>query len=263
MSAGVLTSRVWRAVSAVVLVAIGVSCGDVASGPNTPLSIEFFSPELPSILIGDVLHDTLGNVDSLHAVAFNSAGDTIQGAPVRFVHADTTTIVTIDATTGHVMAVDTGSARVVAQAGTLQSPPETLFVVLRPDLFAGITAAVNDSFITAPVTDSIFPLSSRLTSAGTSVDHYRIEYSIIYPPNFNNSDSTHVVLTDENRKFALVDTTATDISGFSGATTRYLRISPAARTFADTVVVEARAFYPDRTPIPGSPQRFKVFVQNP
>jgi hypothetical protein len=262
VSARVSTTRVWRAVAMVVFVAIGVSCGDTKSGPNTPISIEFFPPELPSILNGDVLHDTLGNVDSLRAVAFNSAGDTIQGAPVKYVHADTTTIVTIDATTGHVMAVDTGSARVVAQAGTLQSPPETLFVVLRPDLFASITA-LNDSFITAPVTDSIFPLSSRLTSAATSVDHYRIEYSIIYPPNFNNSDSTHVVLTDENRKFSLIDTTATDISGFSGATTRYLRISPAAHTFADTVVVEARAFYPDRTPIPGSPQRFKVFVQNP
>lgn len=246
----------------VVFAAIGVSCGDTNSGPNTPLSIEFFPPQLPSILTGDVLHDTLGNVDSLRAVAFNSAGDTIQGAPVRYVHADTTTIIMIDATTGHVMAVDTGSARVVAQAATLQSPPETLFVVLRPDLFASITA-LTDSFIAAPVTDSIFPLSSRLTSAGTSVDHYRIEYSIIYPPNFNNSDSTHVVLTDENRKYSLIDTTATDISGFSGATTRYLRISPAAHTFADTIVVEARAFYPDRTLVPGSPQRFKVFVQNP
>jgi hypothetical protein len=262
VSARVSTTRAWRAAAVVVLVAMGVSCGDTKGGPNTPLSIEFFPPQLPSILNGDVLHDTLGNVDSLHAVAFNSAGDTIQGAPVRYVHADTTTIVTIDATTGHVMAVDTGAARVVAQAGTLQSPPETLFVVLRPDLFASITA-LNDSFIAAPVTDSIFPLSSRLTSGGTSVDHYRIEYSIIYPANFNNSDSTHVVLTDENRRFSLVDTTATDISGFSGATTRYLRISPAAHTFADTVVVEARAFYPDRTAVPGSPQRFKVFVQNP
>ena len=262
MSARLSAASAWRAAAVVVLVAIGVSCGDTKSGPNTPLSIEFFSPQLPSIVNGDVLHDTLGNVDSLRAVAFNSAGDTIQDAPIRYVHADTTTIVTIDASTGHVIADDTGFARVVAQAGTLQSPPETLFVVLRPDLFASITG-LADTFIAAPVRDSIFPLSLRLTSAGTSVDHYRIEYSIIYPADFDNSDSTHVLLTNENRKFSLVDTTATDISGFSGATTRYLRISPAAHTFADTVVVEARAFYPDRTPVPGSPLRFKVFVQNP
>jgi len=254
-------SRHWRvAAIALAAVAAGASCGEGKTGPNDPLSIEFNAPQLPSMVVGDQLRDTLGNIDSLRAILFNASGDTIQNGPVRFIRADTTHIVTIDSITGHVMATDTGEARVVAQASSLQSPPETLFVVEAPNIFANVTA-LNDTLTFTPVrTDTLYPLSVSVKAGTTPINRYRVEYSFIYPAALNVADSTQVLLTDESKKFSLVDTTGTG-SSISGAATRYLRISAFTHFTTDTVVVEAPAFLPDHTPVPGSPLRFKVLVQ--
>ena len=247
--------------AALLLAGLGLSCGETNTGPDVPLSIEFDPPQLPSMVVGGELHDTLGNVDSLHAIVFNSSGDTIQNGSVRFVHADTTHIVTIDSVTGRVTANDTGSARVVAQAGSLQSPPETLFVVETPTTFINKTA-LNDTLTFTPVrSDTLFPLAVSLTSGADPVNHYRIEYRFIYPQALNVEDSTQVLLSDENRKFSLVDTTATGTTAAGGLATRYLRVTPFTHFTSDTVVVEARAFLPNHKPVPGSPLRFKVLVQ--
>ncbi len=253
----------WR-VTALVLAAIaGMSCGASNTGPDVPFSIQFIPPQLPSMIVGDQLHDTLGNIDSLHAITFNAAGDSIPNAPIRYVHADTTTIVDIDSISGHVTAKAIGLARVVAQASTLQSPPETLFVVQRPDLFTSLTATVDTLDFSTASRDSLFPLSVALASAGTPVDHWRIEYHFIYPADLNTPDSTRVLLSDVNRKFSLVDTTGVGITGVPGTARRFLRITALSHRFDDTVVVEARAFYPDHTVVPGSPLRFNVLVHIP
>ena len=245
------------------MVYAAVTCGETKTGPNDPVAIEFPGPELPSMVKGDQLRDTLGNVDSLRAIVFNSSGDTIQGASIRYVHADTTTIVNIDSVTGHVTAIDTGFARVVAQAGSLQSPPDTLFVVEAPTIFSNVTP-LQDTLAFAPVrTDTLFPLTVVVNSGANPVNHYRVEYSFIYPAALNTPDSTQLLLTDENRKFSLVDTTGTAATAGSGAATRYLRISAFTHFTTDTVVIEARSFLPDHTTVPGSPQRFKVLVQIP
>jgi hypothetical protein len=159
------------------------------------------------------------------------------------------------------MALDTGAARVVAQAGSLQSPPETLFVVQTPTTFANVTA-LNDTLTFSPVrTDTLFPLSVALKAGTNGINHYRIEYRFVYPEALNVEDSTQVLLTDENRKFSLVDTTGTGATAVAGSATRYLRITPFTHFTTDTVVVEARAFLPNHTPVSGSPLRFKVLVQ--
>jgi hypothetical protein len=247
--------------TALLLVAVGISCGEGKIGPDEPLSIQFNAPQLPSMLVGGELHDTLGNIDSLHALLFNSAGDTLPDGDVRFAHADTTHIVTIDSITGHVTASDTGSARVVAQAASLQSPPETLFVVQTPTLFTNVTP-LNDTLTFTPVrADTLFQLSVSLKSGSDPVNHYRIEYRFVYPEALNVADSTQILLTDENRKFSLVDTTGTGTTAVGGSATRSLRITPFTHFTSDTVIVEARAFLPDHTPVPGSPVRFKVLVQ--
>jgi hypothetical protein len=252
--------RLWCA-AVLLLAAAGVSCGEGNTGPDVPLSIEFNSRQLPSLVVGDSLRDTLGNVDALHAVVFNSTGDTIPDAGVRYIHADTSHVVSIDSVTGRVFANDTGSARVVAQTSGLQSPPETLFVVQAPDAFTDSTS-LQDTLTFTPVrTDTLFPLTVTLKSGSDPVNHYRVEYRFVYPPAFNVEDTTQILLTDENRKFSLVDTTSVGSTGAGGTATRYLRISPFTHFTTDTVVVEARAFLPNHTPVPGSPLRFKVLVQ--
>lgn len=257
-----MSARVWR-LGALVATAVIGACGDTKSGPNTPLSIEFLPTQLPSMLVGDQLRDTLGNVDSLHAIIFNSSGDTISGAPVRYQRADTTKIVDIDSVTGHVTANDTGFARVVAQTTGLQSPPETLFVVSRPDTLVPLVAVDTMLDLTSLRTDTLLALPVGLKAAEIPVNHWRIEYRFIYPADLNTPDSTRVLLVDDNRKFSLVDTTGSGTTGASGTASRSLRISPFAHPFDDSVVVEARAFYPDHTVVPGSPVRFKVLVNIP
>ncbi len=262
----VRVGMVWRPLVLVALVGVGaaaVSCGESKTGPDVPLAIEFHAPQLPSMVVGDSLRDTLGNVDSLQAIVFNASGDTIHDAPLRYVHADTTHIVNIDSVSGKALALDTGQARVVAQASTLQSPPETLFVVPAPDQFNHVTALEDTLTFTSVRSDTLFALSVALASGALPVNHYRIEYRFVYPADLNTADSTRVLLTDENRRFSLVDTTSIGTTGIAGVATRFLRISPFAHTFSDTVVVEARAFLPNHTPVSGSPLRFKVLVQIP
>jgi len=251
--------------SLVALVMLGVavlSCGEGKTGPDVPVAIEFHAPQLPSMVVGDSLRDTLGNVDSLQAIVFNSSGDTIHDAPLRYMHADTTHIVNIDSVSGKVLALDTGQARVVAQTSALQSPPETLFVEPVPTQFTNITPLDSTLNFTSVRSDTLFALSVLLKSGDTPVEHYRIEYQFIYPAGLNVPDST-LQLADENRKFSLVDTTSIGTVGVGGIATRFLRISPFAHTFNDSVVVEARAFLPNRTPVSGSPLRFKVLVHIP
>lgn len=251
----------WRKAAMLAGAVAGLSCNSGDTGPNVPLAIEFHAPQIP-LIVGDVLHDTLGHLDSLRAIVFNSAGDTIPDAPIFYRHADTTHVVTVDSVSGRVTALDTGMARVVAQASTLQSPPETLFVVATPTTFTS-TTPLNDTLVFSSVrTDTIFPLSTVLKAGSDPVNHWRIEYHFVYPADLDFGDSTRVLLVDDNRKFSLVDTTGTG-TGVAGSATRFLRISPFAHTFNDTVVVEARAFLPDHTPISGSPLRFKVLVQIP
>lgn len=256
----------WRAMAlgtALLLGAVAGSCGEAKTGPDVPLAIEFHPPQLPSMVVGDSLRDTLGNVDSLQAIVFNASGDTIPDAAIRYVHADTTHIVNIDSISGTAVALDTGQARVVAQASTLQSPPETLFVVPAPDQFTNIRPLQDTLNFTSVRSDTLFALTVALASGTLPVNHYRIEYRFVYPADLNTPDSTRVLLTDENRTFALIDTTSISTAGVGGVATRFLRISPFAHTFNDTVVVEARAFLPNHTPVTGSPLRFKVLVQIP
>lgn len=248
--------------SLMAIVTLGVaalSCGESKSGPDVPLAIEFHASQLPSMVVGDSLRDTLGNVDSLQAIVFNASGDTIHDAPLRYMHADTTTIVDIDSVSGKAFALDTGQARFVAQTSSLQSPPETLFVVPAPDHFINITPLDTALNFTSVRADTMLALSVSLESGETPVEHYRIEYQFIYPADLNVPDST-LQLADENRKFSLVDTTSIGAIGVGGIATRFLRVTPFAHDFNDSVVVEARAFLPNHTPVSGSPLRFKVLV---
>jgi hypothetical protein len=249
---------------AVILLAAAVGCGEAKTGPDVPAAIEFPPPQLPAIVAGDQIRDTLGNIDALRAIIFNSFGDTIHDAGIRYLHADTTHVVQIDSITGQVMGLATGVARIVAQAGGLQSPVETLYVTQRPDQFATVTPATDTTLDFSPnplLPDTLFPLTVSVTAAAVAVPRYRVEFHFVSPEGLDDADSTHILLTTENRKQSFVDTTGVGAEVAGGTATRYLRISPFAHPFTGTVVVEARAFLPDHTPIPGSPRQFTVHVQ--
>ena len=229
---------------------------------TTPLSIQFNPPQLPSMLVGEELHDTLGNIDSLHAIVFNSAGDTIHGGTGSLLARG------YDAHRDDRLDHRPRDGRVTRdprewwrRARRCSRRRKRCSWCRRPTVFTNVTA-LDDTLTFTPVrSDTLFPLSVSLASGSDPVNHYRIEYRFVYPAALNIADSTQILLTDENRKFSLVDTTGTGTTAVGGSATRYLRITPFTHFTSDTVIVEARAFLPDHTPVSGSPLRFKVLVQ--
>jgi hypothetical protein len=121
------------------------ACVEIAAGPEGVASIRLEPlPLPPSIVIGDTLRDSTGAVLRLRATAFNANGDTVAGAPFRFlfvpISRDTALsdnrAVVVDSLTGLVRAA--GPAFVVPQArvgvrlGDRLQLLDTLEIVPRP-----------------------------------------------------------------------------------------------------------------------------------
>jgi hypothetical protein len=243
---------------------LGVSCTDIVTDPDVPVAIELLPAQLPFIVAGDSLRDTLGVATPLIVRVLNSDNDEIAGATVEFVVLDTTQLVTIDEQTGLISGIDTGSVRVVATAGDLQSAPVTLVVTLRPDTLAALSPE-RDSMTFLIGRESRLELRARVghdTTPGGAQDatvpvrSYLVRFLIVSPPGLPTDDSTIVQLVNDNNRASSLDTTDA-----TGEAKRAVRLGPAVRSSPpDSIIVEATALRPDRTPVPGSPLRFIVRI---
>lgn len=121
---------------AVAALLLGTACTEVSTDPNAIVAVQFIGSPYPSIVAGDSLRDSLGALQPLRATGLNYKGDPIEGAGFVFSSPDTVLRVY---ETGDVFATrrktDATPARVFATAGKLQSVPDSLFVVQRPDSF--------------------------------------------------------------------------------------------------------------------------------
>jgi hypothetical protein len=110
------------------------ACTDAGTDPDAVLGLRFDGSSYPSIVAGDSLRDSLGNLQPLLATAFNYKGDPVEGATVVFSSPDTVLQMLED---GGVFArarkPDGTPARVYATIGVLQSQPDSLFTVPRAD----------------------------------------------------------------------------------------------------------------------------------
>ncbi|HJU89073.1 MAG TPA: hypothetical protein VJ672_06750 [Gemmatimonadaceae bacterium] len=243
---------------------LAVACTDIITDPDVPVAIEILPAQLPFIVEGDSLRDTLGVATPLDVRVLNSDNEVIPNFDVSFLVIDAATRVTIDPQSGLIRGIDTGTVRVVANAGDLQSTPVTLVVTLRPDTFTA----------NSPLRDSMEFLVGRETrlelrtfvghdttpgsplGAPVPVRSYVVRFTIVDPPGHPTNDSTVVQLVNDNNRASTVDTTDA-----SGEAKRVVRIAPAVRTSPpDSIIVEATALRPDRTPVPGSPLRFIVKI---
>lgn len=253
--------RTLLAVAAAVTGTAAAACTDVGTDPSVPVAIELRPPPLPSVLVGDSMRDSTGQVVGLQALVFNVNDEIIQDAPVRFLALDTLHRIRLDTTTGVIVGTDTGQAPVVANAGALQSLPDTIVVVDTPTVLQpqSGTPLVDTLNYTFNPRDTLKALGVELLHvAGTDtvpVRRFLVRYAFEYPAGLGNTDSTQVMLVDEQRRGSLVDTT--DGSGRAG---RSLRITPFTHPFSDSVVVRATAVLPNGTPVPGSPVRFVIHV---
>jgi len=248
IGSGRRASAIRLAAIAAVMGAAGVlACTKVNTGPDVPVAIETFAPPLPSVVVGDTMRDTAGNVAPLRATVYNADGNPIPDAPIHFLALDSARRIDLDTATGIVVGRDTGQTRVIAHVGSLQGQPIDVTVVQRPTAIIPLDQLVDTLNYVIDFTtgrDTLQDLRVRLIHVdGTDtvgVPSYLVRYDFEYPPGYDNSDSTKVQLVNGSaRKAALFATTGSD-----GSTTQALRITPFATPDTDSVIVTARAAQP-------------------
>ena len=127
-------SRGWWGGVAVLAVSVAAACTEVSTDPNAVVAVRFDGSAYLSIVAGDSLRDSLGVLQPLRATGLNYKGDSVPGATFAFFSPDTVLRILEG---GNVFATrrkaDASPARVYASLGSLQSQPDTLWVVPRAD----------------------------------------------------------------------------------------------------------------------------------
>ena len=167
------------------LLSVAVSCIGCTDrlSPDAPFSLEFKPLPSPSIVSGDTLRDLEGNAVPLEAIVYNFRGQPIEDAEVSFVVIDTSGAITLDPTTGHVVAAGArrGTVRVIASAGTLQSAPLIFQIVPSPSAVAqsGTIDTLRYSF-SNPALNTSAPLEVKVTrdSAAAGVPAYVVQFRL-------------------------------------------------------------------------------------
>jgi len=258
-----MTTRVRRARvgGAVLAVAIAAACTKVSTDPNSVLSIQLSAPILPSVVKGDSSHDTTGAVIPIPAAAYNAQGDSIPGAPIRYLVIQGRDTLAVDTLTGVLFGIDSGSARVIAYVPGLQTLPQQVFVVLSPDSLSPLDSAHYAlDYNQGTLRDTLLPIRVRLLHVTpldtTGITHYRLKYAFTYPAGLTNLNPDTVQLVGTANLPQLVDTTT--LGAATGVSTLNLRATLLAKPYADTVGIDVFAFRQDNTPVPGSPVHFVI-----
>lgn len=233
-----------------------VACGEINTDPKVAISIAFDSVAAPSIVVGDTMRDTLGAIRPLRATGFNAQGNVVAQLPFRYFTPDRG--IRVDSLTGMAVAGDSvrvvTPVRVVAQLGRLQSPPDSIYVIPRPDAVVPVNAL--DSLVyapgdTAPVSNVLSVKITHGAAGDSAVRSYIVSFALVSPV-----DTTIVRLVNESGQSSHVDTT--DANGVAG---RAVRLRPLLLgSLRDSVVVRATARYRG-IPLPGSPVRLVLRVR--
>jgi hypothetical protein len=227
------------------------ACGDINGSSTSVLSLQFDSLASPSVVIGDTLRDTLGNVALPVVRAFNFSGDEIPSPPIWFQSPDSG--VTVDSVTGTIVgdSLRSTQARIIATVAGLQAI-QKLDVTLRPDLIAAEHGVDSLSYSLLDTTVNVSPALTVKLTHGTApndsvVKSYIVSFSIV-----SQSDPQLAQLVNDGGRPSLVDTTNAD--GIAG---RAIRLHPLFLTSSnqvDSVIVNATAKYRG-APVAGSPVR--------
>lgn len=233
------------------------ACTDINTDPKSVASIAIDTVPAPFILDGDSLRDTLGVARPLHATAYNPQGAALTGVPVLFRTADRR--VHVDSVRGYVTAdsVRPTPVRIVAQAGGLQTLPDSLFIVPPPDSIVAVNPAdsllysLKDSTLDVSSPLSVKVLHRNGTTTPDIVRGYLVSYAITYP-----SDTLLAQLVGLDGRASRVDTTRAD-----GTAGRRVRLRPIRLTAATDSVVVLAMIRVRGVPVTGAPLRFVLQVR--
>jgi hypothetical protein len=222
-----------------VLLAAAMGCSGLPEGEEGVVGIEVTVPGPDTVEVGESIQ--------LSARPLDKNGDSV-ATPVTWISADPTA--TIDASSGTLIGVSPGTARVQATVGALSSGLITFSVVAPADT---LVLATDSVLAVASGASESPPLTTRLDSFNPAgpLSGRGVIYAITAP---DPATSTPTVLLPGG---VVADTLVT---GADGTAAPILSVVAGA-TPPDTVIVEVRAVRTRGAVVPGSGQRFIVVFQ--
>jgi hypothetical protein len=246
---------------AVLFAALAGSCTNVSTSTTEAVAIEFDTLPFPAVVTGDSLRDSTGRAAPLHALAFNSSGGIIPGAPIQYIALDTG--ITIGPG-GFVTAQSrSGAIRIVAIVNSLQSVTTTLAVARRPDTV--VVPGGTDTTLRFTIPDSAaknvtamltVKVVTRDTAGGiTATNGWLVSYQAFYHGMaLSRTDTSVASLWDSGTNLTSIDTTKAP----DGSAGRRLRIrSLSLPTQLDSFMVKATVHYRGKD-VGGSPVQFII-----
>lgn len=249
-----------RAVAVAVTAAALGGCIQLSVNPDELASIQFDAPSSPSLVIGDSLRDTLGVREPLRARVYAASGKELPDVPVRYTATDSLVRIV-----GSGLVVSrgnaTGTARLFATAGGLQSLSRALAVIRRPDSIAPSGTATRTVSYKRPTAatgvDSTTTVTFVLRAGDQPVASVRVRFELLRRGVVLSPKDTSAFWLASTRGLpAVIDTT-----DGSGNVTRQLRFRTSATAPGrDTLVVRALPSL-GGPPLKGAPAAITVVLQ--
>jgi hypothetical protein len=242
-----------------------VACSDAVTDPDAVAAIDFTGIAFPAVVSGDTLRNGDGVATPLVATVYDGSGDVIAGAPVQYFSLDTG--VAIDANGFLTATRRSGTVRLLASIGGLQSQQRSIQVTREPD---SVSAPNRDIALEYSIPDAASNVSPAIaltlqtsdTAGGLSanVTGWRVRWRVIHNGDtLAVTDTTKVALwAASGTRHSLSDTTKTD-----GSSTRRLRVYAnllPVQVDSFIVVAEIRS---RGVHVPGSPVRYVVTITPP
>ena len=266
-------------VAAVAVAWLAVACLDISSPVTGITAITTVLLPTPSVVVNDVLRDTLGAPARLVVHAFGPNGDQLPDADitVRYFAIDSTHKLHVDSITGAASGDSLSPlAKVVARVtpvdgkGTIQTLQVPLPVVPTPDSASKTDALIDFPFDPATLdTLGSGVLSPTLDvkvlggSSDTTVQSYIVSYRIVRMPTSKIAGEPTVRILDKTGNDSTIAVTSS-----SGIASRQLRVRLTAipdvlrgPPATDTVVVQVRVLFRGQ-PLPVAPSdSFKLVLR--
>jgi hypothetical protein len=220
-----------------------VSCTEVPAPEGGVVSISNIRRPSPGLVVNDTMRDSTGMAAPLQVIAYG-----IDDAPLG--QQPTATFVALDAKAhlaGALLVGDSiGTVRVVGIVGSVQTRPDTIPVILRPDtlVFSDSTLhRVRHTVATDTVVNSaeLGVFVQHLLPTVSGVPAIVVKYAITKSP--TGASTPTAVLLNATR---LSDRDTTDATGKASMVAR-LRLGALITHTTDTVLVNATASYRGRT----------------
>jgi hypothetical protein len=266
-----MTAR--RETSAVVIgLALACAAGAFSAcdstSPKAAASISLITFASPAVVLGDILRDSSGAAAPAHVFAYDSKGDPIPASSISFLALDTTVSIDADGTV-HGLLRDSIGARIIAGAGSLQTPIAKLLVTIRPTtlvrvdpalttpLTFALAGAIADSIVTSP------SLSVRVAGdGGRAAQGIVVTYEITTAPKSGVGGLPTAYLVDDAGRPSNRDTTL--LTGGAARKVAFLFRRATADVLSgavtDTIFVRVRA-RDLGADLVGSPVEFKIPVR--